>query len=34
MSDNLSVGERIYCLEQDIKDYVHRNNLEQNKELD
>lgn len=34
MSDNLSVGERIYCLEQDIKDYVHRNNLEQDKELD
>lgn len=30
----LSIGERIYCLEQDIKDYVHRNNLEQDKDLD
>ena len=31
--DNLSIGEKLYCLIQDIEEYIQHNNLEQDKEL-
>lgn len=32
--DNLSLSERLYCVIQDIEDYVQKNNLEEDQELD
>lgn len=33
-ADDLSLGEKLYCVLQDVKDYIHCNGLEQDKELD
>lgn len=32
--DNLSLGERLYCVIQDVEEYIQHNNLEQDEELD
>lgn len=31
---SMSIGERLYCLEQDIEEYIQHNGLEADKELD
>jgi hypothetical protein len=32
--EDLTIGERLYCVIQDLEDYIMHNNLEQDKELD
>lgn len=32
--EDLTMGERLYCVIQDLEDYIMHNNLEQDKELD
>lgn len=34
MDNSLSLGERLYCLEQDVEEYIQHNGLEADKELD
>ena len=34
IKEDLTMGERLYCVIQDLEDYIMHNNLEQDKELD
>ena len=33
-SDDLTLGEKLYCTIQDVEDYIQHNNLEQDEKLD